>query len=68
MTFAQAKQRLPIALAGSFDPQTHKTIADLAFLARFELDLYEQGEETDIRDRAEYRRVKRYLAMLQALR
>lgn len=47
--FREALKALPRAVERSYDPLQHKTISDLVHLVRHELDLYEEGEETDIR-------------------
>ena len=46
--FALAILCLPVEIVASFDPLTHKTIADLVYIVRHELDLYNEGEETDL--------------------
>ena len=62
LDFDRAVRTLPAALQRSFDPMQHKTLDDLRALAEHELDLYEEGEETDIRSKrqaAARRAVKR---------
>ena len=51
-------KNIPACVAASYDPLTHKTPDDVAFLVRHELDLYEEGEETDMtaRDARDARR------------
>ena len=46
--FALAILCLPIEIVASFDPLIHRTIADLVYLVRHELDLYDEGEEADL--------------------
>ncbi len=42
---------IPAFVARSYDPHSHKTKDDLAWLIRHELDLYEEDEETDMTPR-----------------
>jgi hypothetical protein len=63
LTFAQLVDRMPAALGG-LDPLSHKTPDDLAWMARHEIDLYEEGEESDIGSAADLRRA--YLALVVA--
>lgn len=58
--FKQALRAFPKFLM-SFDALSHKTTSDLVFLARHELDLYEEGEETDIRTPAELAKVRQFV-------
>lgn len=67
VSYQEALKRLPKSLAGSFDPLTHKTVSDLASLAQHELNLYEEGEPSEIRNAAMQRVVARYLRNLRAL-
>jgi hypothetical protein len=57
--FRKALATLPV---GGFDPFSHKTVEDLKSLARFELDLYDEGDDgAAIKSRKEYARVKRWV-------
>lgn len=47
--FDVAVRTMPAAIQMSFDPLQHKTVDDLIYLAEHEIDLYREGEETDIR-------------------
>lgn len=61
MTFKQALKRLPRCAEGNFDFLSHKTIADLRFIVRHELDLWEEGQETDIRTAQDVAACRRFL-------
>lgn len=54
------KLKIPSYVMGSIDPLTHKTEEDIAYLVRHELDLYEEGEETDM-TAADARAARRWL-------
>lgn len=62
MTFEQARKALPGTVLLNLDPMTHTTVDDLAFIAQFELDLYEEGEPTEIKTAAQANAVRRYIA------
>jgi len=47
--FEVALKNLPRTVIGNYDPLTHKTVSDLVWIARHELDMYQEGQETDIR-------------------
>lgn len=59
--FKQALKAMPRCIGG-IDPWIHETPADLAFLALLQLDLYEEGEESDIRTRRQYLAAKRFVS------
>ena len=61
MTFAMAVKRLPKCCVGSLDFLSHRTVADLRAIVQHELDLYEEGEETDIRHARDVRSCRRFL-------
>lgn len=60
-TFSSAVRAMPEACAGNFDALSMTTIKDLAYCARHELDLCEEGEETDIKTTAQAAAVRRFL-------
>jgi hypothetical protein len=53
----------PNILIASFDPLVHKTIDDLVELARHELDLFKEGEESDIVDNSDVIEVVDFIAL-----
>jgi hypothetical protein len=62
MTFEQALKALP-ACIGGYDPARHKTVADLVYIVRTEMDMFEEGEpEADIRTRKQYEAAKNFIA------
>ena len=63
MTFGELVERMPIQLVGSFDALRHKTPADLARLAEHEIDLFDEGEESDIKTHRERFDVRAFLLM-----
>lgn len=66
MTFAAAMRRLPRCCAGGFDPGSHKTVADLRALVQHEIDLHDEGDETEIATAADLRACARFLREVQA--
>jgi hypothetical protein len=58
--FDIALKALPKYIVG-YDALSHKTVSDLVFLARHELDLYEEGEDTDIRTLKQAAAVRAYI-------
>ena len=58
--FEMARKSLPNCVGG-FDPFSHKTILDLCWMVRHELDLHEEGEETDIKNKTDVAACKRFL-------
>lgn len=60
--FEAALRDLPLAVFGSYDALYHKTVSDLVWIAQHELDLYEEGEETDIRSKAQVAQVRKFIA------
>ena len=46
---------------GGFDPLSHTSPGDLWSLVLLEVDLFDEGEETDIKSRRQYAMAKRYL-------
>ena len=53
--FEKAYAEMPDYISG-YDPFNHKTADDLGWLVLLQCDLYEEGEESDIRTKAMYRR------------
>ncbi len=66
ITFASARKSMPKLLFASFDPFHHKTVSDLQALGEHELDLYREGEETNIQSPAQARQVEKWLKSLEA--
>ncbi len=62
MTFYAAFHRLPMCVVGNFDPLVHKTVADLRYIVRHELDMFEEGQETDIRTKRSEQACRKFLA------
>jgi hypothetical protein len=58
MTFKQAVKLLPSCVP-SYDPLTHKTVEDLRFLAQFELDLHDEGDQE--LSHTDYNAIRRFL-------
>ncbi len=58
ITFDQAMKKSPRLLMNGFDPLAHTTVRDLFHLAQHELDLYEEGEPTDIKTRKQFHAVQ----------
>lgn len=52
---------MPIELVGSLDLMKHRKPSHLARIARHELDLFDEGEESDIEDQAGRRTVERFM-------
>lgn len=57
---------LPNCVVGSFDPLAHKTLSDLRFITQHELDLYEEGEDNDIRDTVDLKNCRTFLRLADA--
>lgn len=64
MTMQDAVSTMPVCLMGGFDPHYHNTIELLRELGQHELDMFDDGEETDIQSDAEYRQVDRWMERL----
>ena len=54
---------LPIAVIGTYDPLQHKTVEDLCALVQHELDLFEEGEDTDIKNIRDVLACQKFLKM-----
>ncbi len=65
MTFEAARKKLPGVLIGSYDPLTHRTVSDLRYLACHELDLFYEGEETDIKTNRQLNQVRDFLSLCE---
>lgn len=64
-SLAQAVGEMPDCIMGNFDPVSHTTFSDLAFCARHELDLLEEGEETDIKNNRQKAQAELFLKKCQ---
>lgn len=51
---------MPRCVAGNYDSLVHATVADLAFCAQHELDLYIEGEPNEIRNQKDLARAKEF--------
>lgn len=60
-SFDEALRRMPKLLFGSLDYSYHKTLADLHYLAQHELDLWQEGEESDIHNDRDAQQVKKWM-------
>lgn len=60
--FYRAFGEMPECICGGFDPCAHTSIADLVNIARHELDLYQEGEETDITSAIDEDQVKKFIS------
>ena len=58
--FYTALNELPDYIGG-YDSFSHHTPADLAWLVLLQMDLYNEGEDTEIKTKAMYRRCKKYV-------
>jgi hypothetical protein len=61
---AVALSKMP-AFMGGFDPCQHKTLEDLCFMAVHEIDLWVEGEESDIQSDADLNEVAAWLRYLE---
>jgi len=59
--FDAAFKELPKCCRG-FDPWYHKTCSDLAWLVLLQVDLYDENEDSEIKNMREYQQCKRYVA------
>lgn len=60
--FEQALKAMPSCIGG-YDPMRHKTVADLVYIVRTEMDMFEEGEpEADIRTQKQYGAAKKFIA------
>jgi len=57
----EALDNMPLLLVSSYDPGFHKTLADLVSLGQHEIDLYDEGEESDIGNSAERSKVLKFV-------
>lgn len=62
-TFANVVKQMPVCLGG-YDALAMTTLADLAAMTQFEIDLYAEGEESDIRSSRDLRSCRQYLRKL----
>lgn len=67
MTVAQLFKRMPKCLVGSYDALRHKTPTDFAALAEHELDLFQEGEDTDIRNERDRLACVKFLQLCRSL-
>src|ERR1035437_4295126 len=58
--FNDALKAMPASVAGNYDTFSHKTLGDLAYIAQHELDMFREGQETDIKSASEAKRVMSY--------
>lgn len=65
-SWSSAVAHMPLSIIGNFDPLQHTSFSDCAYCAQHELDMYEEGEETDIKSEREAKRVRTYLARCKA--
>lgn len=63
--FAAALKKLPSCAMGNFDPLTHTTIADLRYCVQHELDMFYEGEDSEIQNTREADKCRAYLYQLQ---
>ena len=62
--FRVALAKMPTFMGG-FDPCQHTTLEDLRWMTIHEVDLYEEGEESDIRSAADLKEVLAWRAHLK---
>lgn len=58
--FEKAFKAMPRCVGG-FDALTHFNVDDLVFLTQLQMDLFEEGEESDIKNRRQYEQCKKYV-------
>jgi hypothetical protein len=59
--FDRALKQLPESCRGNYDALSHTNVADLVYCAQHELDLYEEGEESNIKSAKQAQKVKDYI-------
>lgn len=59
--FTKAFKAVPMCCNG-FDAMHQTTVADLVFMVQHEIDLYEEGDETDIRNGRDLKACRRFVA------
>ena len=64
--FAKALDEIPDQVVGSYDPQSHTKIDDLMWISLHELDMYDEGEESDIKNAWDRKKVVKYMKKWQA--
>lgn len=63
-TFEKALEEMPDCLMG-YDPFQQKTIDDLIWMGQHEIDLYEEGEETDIENKRQLGQVRKWMSKMR---
>lgn len=58
--FQKAFDEMPLCVGG-FDGLRHDSPADCAWLVQMQVDLWDEGEESDIKTKRQYEQCKRYL-------
>lgn len=64
-TFDLALKQLPRVCMGNYDPLAHTTVQDLVYCAQHELDMYEEGEETDIKSAKQAQKVRDFIQVFK---
>jgi len=64
-SFDIAVKKMPVLLFASFDPLSHKTIADLRALGQHEINLFNEGEESDILNSRQLASIERWVSSLK---
>jgi L-ribulose-5-phosphate 3-epimerase UlaE len=67
MTFEAALKKVPACAIGNVDlVGGHKTVADLRYCVRHELDMWEEGQETDIKSKRDVEACRQFLRNVNA--
>lgn len=64
MDFDKAFKKLPSFITG-FDQFHHKTAEDLGWLVLLQIDLYKEGEESDITNHRQLKQAEKYIDMVK---
>jgi hypothetical protein len=68
MTFEEALKIMPNFLSGGLDPCSHKTAADLGNLAEHQMDMYDEGEDSDITTSQEREQARQFLLKVRTVK
>ena len=61
MTRDEALRKAPGHLIGGYDPWEHKTADDIGWLVLREVDLYDEGEETEVKNERDRMKALRFV-------
>jgi len=63
--FEKAFNSMPKCLVAGYDSFHHKSVKDLWWMARIQLDLYEEDEDSDIVTDKDLRHVKNWMSSIK---